>query len=133
MQQPHIFNHVDLRVRDRDRAIRFYDALLGALGLVKRPGEIEFVSYGFPGDAGLAQWFGFTVDPAMQPGQTRISPNASSRTVVDRLAEVARTAGALHCEPPHEAYGPDYYATFFEDPDGNKLEVAYVEVPLSRL
>ena len=50
-----------------------------------------------------------------------------SRAEVDRLAEIARASGATAFEPPHvcEEYTPFYYATFFEDADGNKLEICY--------
>jgi predicted lactoylglutathione lyase len=58
----------------------------------------------------------------------RIAFRASSREEVDRLAEVARAAGARDVDGP-EPYGgsPRYYAVFFEDVDGNKLEICYRE------
>ena len=34
---------------------------------------------------------------------------------------------ARNVEGPEEAYGPDYYAVFFEDPEGNKLEVCCID------
>jgi hypothetical protein len=43
---------------------------------------------------------------------------------VDRAARELREAGAEVPEPRHYSeYGQDYYATFFEDPDGIRLEV----------
>ena len=119
-----LYNHVDVRVRDRARAVAFYDQVLGAMGLERRPPGEAFQTYHVPGDE--SQWFGFTVDAAMTAGDTRICFEASSRDEVERLAEAARRAGAANLEPAHEAYGSDYYATFFEDPDGNKLEVAFI-------
>jgi|SRR5579872_516028 len=127
MPRQHLFNHVDLRVRDGDRAAAFYDKLLGAMGL-KRSTGMEFTSYSRPEEGDNAQqWFGFTVDAGMVAGSGRVSFSAHSREEVDRLAEVARAAGALHWEAPHEAYGSEYYATFFEDPDGNRLEIAHIQ------
>ena len=43
------------------------------------------------------------------------------------MAEVVRKAGGLVLEGPEvrEDYTPHYYAFFFEDPDGNKLEICY--------
>ena len=54
---------------------------------------------------------------------------AADRAEVDRLAAIAREAGAAAFEAPHvcEEYTPFYYAAFFEDADGNKLEICYRE------
>ena len=38
---------------------------------------------------------------------------------------MARAAGARNIEGPEVYEEPGYYAVFFEDPDGNKLEVCY--------
>ena len=52
---------------------------------------------------------------------------ASSREEVDRLAAVAVEAGARNMSGPRACpeYGPTYYAAFFDDPCGNKLEVCF--------
>ena len=49
---------------------------------------------------------------------------AESASEVDRVAEVARQAGARNIEVPMQ-YERGYYAVFFEDPCGNRLEVCY--------
>ena len=51
---------------------------------------------------------------------------ADSRDEVDRVAALLDSIGAREIDGPSEAYGPNYYAVFFEDPDGNKLEVCHV-------
>ena len=71
--------------------------------------------------------FGFTHDPNHQPNAVRIAFWAESREEVDRVAAVARAAGAKNFEGP-APYSPDqpnYYAVFFDDPEGNKLEVCF--------
>jgi catechol 2,3-dioxygenase-like lactoylglutathione lyase family enzyme len=120
-----VFSHVDVRVRERARAIAFYDALLGALGLSKAEGEnwITYDATPEEEESEIKQWFGFTVDPGMVPGPTRIAFAAQTCEEVDRLTTVAMAIGARNIEGPEYAYGPEYYAVFFEDPDGNKLEV----------
>jgi catechol 2,3-dioxygenase-like lactoylglutathione lyase family enzyme len=49
---------------------------------------------------------------------------AADRAVVDRAHELAVAAGAEILDPPQVFdYEPGYYATFFRDPNGFKLEV----------
>jgi len=127
MSLPFIYSHVDVRVSDRQAAMSFYDDLLAPLGL--RRGETkpehEWVSYSR--QDGTEQWFAFTQAERVQPGDNRIAFAASAREVVDQIAELLPRIGAGTIEGPDEAYGPDYYAVFFEDPDGNKLEVCCID------
>ena len=54
----------------------------------------------------------------------RIAFRVDSPEEVDRLAEVARAAGARNVSGPKAMpYGPGYYAVYFDDPSGNRLEV----------
>ena len=52
---------------------------------------------------------------------------AESREDVDRLHELLVKIGANVLDPPGEYYEGGYYAVFFADPDGLKLE--YVHLP----
>ena len=49
--------------------------------------------------------------------------------MVERIHEAVISAGGTCLDPPAEytgpAYGDGYYAAFFADPDGLKLEVVY--------
>ena len=69
--------------------------------------------------------------PNHKPNGTRISFWADTPEEVDRVAEVVRRAGGQVLEGPElcRDYTPDYYAFFFEDPDGNKLEICCRTVP----
>jgi len=119
-----LFDHIDLRVRDVGRATEFYVPVLNALGFTVDQKLREWVSYEAPRrGGGVTEFFGFTHDPDHQPNGTRIAFWAETREEVDRVTEVARAAGALNIEGPELYEEPDYYAVFFEDPDGNKLEV----------
>ena len=72
-------------------------------------------------------------DANHQPNGNRIAFWADSREGVDRIAEVVRRAGGRNLEDPEicQEYSPGYYAFFFEDPDGNKLEVCFRESAVS--
>ncbi len=126
VQGRRVLSHVDLRVRDRERSRAFYDAICKPLGLGRSDGEGEWISYdAIPGVMAYAtEWIGFTEDPKMTASQTRIALHAATREEVDAVAVAARAAGARDVEGPEEIYG--YYAVFFADPDGNKLEVTFL-------
>ena len=53
--------------------------------------------------------------------------NANSRDQVNALHEMLVEIGAVVLDPPTECpeYSPTYYACYFEDPDGMKLEVVH--------
>jgi predicted lactoylglutathione lyase len=72
-----------------------------------------------------SEFFGFTEDPNHRPNDTRIAFWAETREQVDRVAQVVRETGGRNPEGPQiwPEYSPGYYAFFFEDPDGNKLEI----------
>ena len=123
-----LFDHIDLRVKNRETAQRFYEKLLPAIGFrVDKSGK----EWGlFEAEGGKAvDFFGFTEDSDHRPNGSRIAFWAPSRAAVDKVAEVVRNAGGKKIEGPElcRDYSPGYYAVFFEDPDGNKLEVCHRE------
>lgn len=126
-----LFDHVDLRVSDLAEARSLYDALLPAMGYARVAADPESVCYYREGQEKLQPFFGLMLDPSHRPNETRLAFRASDRAEVDRLAEVARGAGARAFEPPQvcEDYTPFYYAAFFEDAVGNKLEICFRESP----
>lgn len=127
------FDHIDLRVKNRAVAQKFYAALLPALGFTQDESGKLWGAFQVPEAEGNArEFFGFTEDANHRPDESRIAFWAASRADVDRVAEVAKRAGALKIEGPQvwTEYTPGYYAVFFEDPDGNKLEVCCREGPI---
>ena len=132
MKKTRYLDHIDLRVTDLKRAQKFYSKLLPALGFVRdRSGGQWGIFYAAGGDKPEA-FFGFTQDRRHQPNGTRIAFWAESRADVDRLARLVLTIGGKNLEGPElcRGYSPGYYACFFEDPDGNKLEICSREKPI---
>lgn len=122
------FDHIDLRVRNRAIAQKFYAQVLPAIGFrIDKSGE-EWALFEAEGGKAV-DFFGFTEEPDHRPNGTRIAFWAESRVEVDKVAEAVRKAGGQNIEGPELCveYSPGYYAVFFEDPDGNKLEVCYRE------
>ena len=118
------FDHIDLRVKEIAPAREFYRWLLPEVGFTIDSSGDEWCVWQAPG-TGPVEFFAFTESANHQPNENRIAFWAESRAEVDRLAELVRRAGGLNLEGPAlcREYSPGYYAVFFEDPSGNKLEI----------
>jgi catechol 2,3-dioxygenase-like lactoylglutathione lyase family enzyme len=119
-----LFDHIDLRVKNREVAQRFYAQVLPAIGFELDESGEEWGQFQ-PAGKTPVEFFGFTEEADHKPNGNRIAFWAESRAAVDKVAEVVRKAGGKNLEGPElwVDYSPGYYAVFFEDPDGNKLEV----------
>jgi catechol 2,3-dioxygenase-like lactoylglutathione lyase family enzyme len=118
------FGHIDLRVAALAEAQSFYDALLPALGFSERYHGEAWKVWATPDQPPAAVYFGITESAGHTPNENRIAFSVSSRAEVDRIGDIARAAGATELSGPKEMpYGPGYYAVFFADPSGNRLEV----------
>lgn len=119
------FDHIDLRVKDRAIAQKFYAKILPALGFTREKSDEEWGTFYAETKGVPTEFFGFTEDKNHQPNETRIAFWADTREEVNSFAEIVRGAGARNLEGPQlwKEYSPGYYALFFEDPDGNKLEI----------
>jgi catechol 2,3-dioxygenase-like lactoylglutathione lyase family enzyme len=127
--------HVDLVCRDLQRSLAFYAAVLGALGLqepVRFDGErgetIHYLRFRRPGSGslGLRQALEEQEFALYAPGLHHVAFVVESRDDVDAAHAAAVAAGAtiLHAPRFWPQYHPEYYATFFEDPDCFRVEVA---------
>ena len=129
-------HHVDLVVSSLERSLPFYRELLGPLGW-HHLGEVE-------GERGETIWYlagpGTAVGlRAAQParlgerhdryaiGLHHLAFEAPSRAVVDERAQWLRSQVVeIESGPEEYSYIPGYYAVFFYDPDGLKLEILHV-------
>ncbi|MEM7246448.1 MAG: VOC family protein [Acidobacteriota bacterium] len=122
------FSHVDQRVGDLARGVEFYGAFIPQLGFSHYEGGQDFRSWTVPAGSGPSRpWFGITEAPGHAGCVNRIAFWVDSREEVDRLARVVAEAGAREVSGPKlmSAYGPTYYAVFFDDPWGNPLEILH--------
>lgn len=119
------YGHVDLRVSSMALALPFYEQLMPALGFTERHQGEVWKSWAMPEPPLPATpYFAVTESVDHVPTENRVAFWVESATDVDRVAAVAREAGALELSGPKEMpYGPGYYAVFFADPCGNRLEV----------
>ena len=125
-------DHIDFRVRNFAQAKVFYGRLLPAIGLTSDRSDPDWGTFYSVGGDQPPAFFGFTADPEHRPNGTRIAFWADTRAEVDRIAALVREIGGRNIEGPEicPQYSPGYYAVFFEDPEGNKLEVCCREQPV---
>ena len=130
-------DHLDLVVSDFDRSLAFYTELLGPLGYVNRS-EIEgergerVVYIARPGGFGSVSIRQAQSDAHPTPydryavGLHHVCFAAANRARVDERAEWLRAGGhEIESGPEEYGYTPGYYAVFFHDPDGIKLEILH--------
>jgi glyoxylase I family protein len=138
-----LVDHVDLVVASIERSLPFYRGLLGPLGWVavaKQEGERgETIHYlagpDLSGSLGLREAPQDSRDSPIDRyarGLHHLAFAAPSRRVVDATASWLREHGAeIEGGPGERHYTPGYYAVFFYDPDGIKLEVVHRPRPFS--
>jgi glyoxylase I family protein len=127
--------HIDLVCGDIGRTLTFYAAVFGELGL-QQPHEErgergETIYYlRFPhegsGSIGFRQALKEQPFELYAPGFHHLAIAVERKVDVDLAHDNACAAGAAVLYAPRlwPVYHPDYYATFFLDPDGFRLEVA---------
>jgi catechol 2,3-dioxygenase-like lactoylglutathione lyase family enzyme len=126
-------HHVFLTVNDLARSRPFYAALMPRLGY---PGMWDYgaLSVGWLGTGGSfwvkqadPQHAGATFSKD-RVGLCEVAFRAESREQVDALARDVPAWGGTILDPPREypEYVPGYYAVFFADPDGIKLELVHI-------
>ncbi|MBV8753439.1 MAG: VOC family protein [Hyphomicrobiales bacterium] len=118
-----MIDHVSLGVADLDRAARFYEAVLGAVGFAKL--EVRPATIGF-GKRYPEFWLNHRPSMGAVPTDTGVHVCVRARTAeaVDAFHRTALAAGGV-CEGapgvrPHRTGG--YYAAFVRDLDGNRIE-----------
>ena len=119
------YDHIDLRVRNLGEARPFYEMLLPALGFTRDVRIEHWLQFEAAGTDGATEFFGVTESSRHVANECRIAFWADSPSEVDRLAEIIVRAGARNVEGPGYHEGPGYYAVFFEDPSGNRLEICH--------
>ena len=126
-----VFDHLSLGVADLGRASAFYDAALGALGLVRLFQNPRSVCYGPPGFAGEAPFAIIAHGQGAHPPGSgfHLALAAPTREAVAAFHAAALAHGGVDEGPPgiRESYDPGYYAAFVRDPDGHRLEAVLHE------
>lgn len=119
--------YTTLGTNDLARAARFYDELLAVIGatrMMEDPGK--FIAYGNSKDgAGLGVTMPFDGQRATPGNGTMVALEAKDRAQVDALYAKAIELGGTDEGAPGERF-PGFYAGYFRDLDGNKLNVCHM-------
>lgn len=119
-----MFLYLTLGTNDLTRAARFYDAVMGALGHIRRATEDTEIGYG-PADAPRTQlWITAPYDGKSASFGNGTMPAfvATTRAQVDAFhAQGLANGGHDEGAPGLRPYGAHFYACYLRDPDGNKL------------
>ena len=123
-------DHIYLAVRDLAQSSAFYDPVMKVLGYRKLESEIG----GDPHVHYYNRQFGFSLRPARAvtadhdpyaPGLHHFCFRLVDEQAVDRAVAELRAIGVEVTEPRYyPEYAADYYAAFFTDGDGIRLEIA---------
>lgn len=128
-----MLSYVYFGTNDLPRAVTFYNAVLGALGMKRCvTGDAQWdriaAGWGHYADGGLQElafWIGIPFDgePATVGNGSMVAFRAASWRDVDTFHARALTLGGRCDGPPglRSHYAADFYAAYVRDPDGNKL------------
>jgi catechol 2,3-dioxygenase-like lactoylglutathione lyase family enzyme len=121
--------HLKLSVSDIDKSRAFYSGLFKKLGFRPRTNDAD--NRGWITREG----FGISIAEASSmkpkhvfgaPGFHHLCLKARSTEGVDAIYELVKEKTRVFDKPQkYPEYSPKYYAVFFADPDGMKIEVAY--------
>lgn len=122
-------DHIYVTVSDLSRSIAFYDGVMKVLGF--RKGTMPIA--GEPHAHYFNRITQYTLRPARNvdaahdpysPGLHHLCLRVPTREALDAAVRELRASGVEVSDPTsYPAYAPDYYAAFFQDPDGIRLEL----------
>lgn len=120
-----MFNHVMVGANDLDASRRFYDAVLGTLGVA--PGvQDQEVRCRYNGNGGVFM-VKLPIDgaPATNGNGSTIGFAAKDAATVDAWHAAGIANGGVSCEDPPGERPNGVYLAYLRDPAGNKLCAAY--------
>jgi catechol 2,3-dioxygenase-like lactoylglutathione lyase family enzyme len=116
-----MIGYVTLGTNDLVTAARFYDAIAKELGVGRMMETERFIAWGTPGGgAGIGLTVPFDGKPATVGNGVMVALEAKDKAQVDRIHQLALSLGGKD-EGPAGPRGEGFYAAYFRDLDGNKL------------
>ena len=117
-----MIGYTTLGTNDIERSAKFYDALFSAIGATRIMEDDSFITWSTaPDKPGFAITKPFNGEPATVGNGVMIALSLESPEDVDALYSKAIELGATDEGASGPRGGGFYYAGYFRDPDGNKL------------
>jgi len=124
-----MIGYVTLGTNDIARAAAFYDALLGPLGAARLMDAERFITWSCDGRfPGLSVTLPYDHEPATVGNGVMVAIHVGSRQEVDAIYARAMNLGAKDEGAPGPR-GEHFYAGYFRDLDGNKLNAFSLDEP----
>jgi predicted lactoylglutathione lyase len=121
-----MIGYVTLGTNDLKRAAAFYDAIAKEMGIGRMMENETFIAWGKPGaGAGIGLIKPYDGKPATVGNGVMVAIEANERAHVDRIYQLAMSLGAKDEGAPGDR-GGGFYAGYFRDPDGNKLNAFFM-------
>ncbi|NLR69863.1 VOC family protein [Novosphingobium sp. ERN07] len=116
-----MIGYVTVGTNDLERGAKFYDAIAAEMGVGRMMEWEGAIAWGAPGGgAGIGLTKPFDGNAASVGNGVMIALEAKDKDQVDRLHAVALANGGT-CEGAPGPRGDTFYAAYFRDIDGNKL------------
>jgi len=117
-----MIGYVTLGTNDLPRAAKFYDAIAAELGTGRMMEFDGFIAWGTPGGAaGIGLTKPHDGNAATVGNSVMVALEAKDKEQVHRLYDIALAHGGICEGPPGPRGDGGFYAGYFRDPDGNKL------------
>ena len=124
-----MIGYVTLGTNDLAKAAVFYDAIAAELGVPRMMEFDGFIAWGKEGGgAGIGLTKPFDGKAASVGNGVMVALEAKDQAQVDRLYEIALANGGTDEGAPGDR-GGGFYAGYFRDPDGNKLNAFVMPQP----
>ena len=116
-----MIGYVTVGTNDLERSAKFYDALAAEMGTARMMEFDSFIAWGTAGGgAGIAATKPFDGNAASVGNGVMVALEAKDNDQVQRLYDIALANGGTDEGAPGPR-GEGFYAGYFRDPDGNKL------------
>ena len=116
-----MIGYVTVGTNDLERSAKFYDALAAEMGTARMMEFDSFIAWGTAGGgAGIAATKPYDGNSASVGNGTMVAFEAKDNDQVQRLYDIALANGGSDEGAPGPR-GEGFYAGYFRDPDGNKL------------
>jgi predicted lactoylglutathione lyase len=117
-----MIGYVTLGTNDMEKAAKFYDALAREMGVGRMMDFDQFIAWGNMGGApGIAVTKPFDGQAASVGNGVMVALQAEDMNQVQRLYDLALANGGSDEGAPGPRGDEGFYAGYFRDPDGNKL------------